>query len=351
MTTPLGAALVAVAAVSAAVAVQHLMIAARLRERGTHLLFALSAAAAAADAVTEMRLLRSATPGEFEQLMGMTAFFICTFLAALAWYVAMRTGAARRWLLVAETVALALTAALDLGLPHGISYVRIEALREVMLPWGEVIHFGLGDPSAWRLVGDVANLGFLLFLLDTTIRLYRRGERRGMRLIAGSLLLLSASVLLIIPVDLGLLSLPPTHPFAFLLIIAVMSWDLSDSVARTATLTREVASNERRWRQLLEDVQLLVVRVDRDGKVVAVNPHFTRVMGFRSDEVAGHVHLEFVAPGQREERRAAFEQAMAGQPTLEVEVEEGRRAQAHRVAQRHPARVRWTDRRHAQHRC
>jgi hypothetical protein len=104
----------------------------------------------------------------------------------------------------------------------------VQSVREAVLPWGEVITRAVGETSPWRLVGDVANIGFLLLLLDTTIRLVRRDHRREAWLIGFSLLVLALSVLAIIPTDLGLLDLPSLHPFAFLLIVAVMAWDLSD---------------------------------------------------------------------------------------------------------------------------
>jgi PAS domain S-box-containing protein len=114
---------------------------------------------------------------------------------------------------------------------------------------------------------------------------------------------------------------PGPHTFAFLLIVAAISWDMTDELIRAARLSREVVAGERRWRQLISDVQLLAAVIDREGRVIELNPHFTRVLGYQIDDAQGRKYWSFVAPERREERRDAFMRAMAGDPTREVEVE------------------------------
>ncbi len=307
-------ALLVIAVVCVTVGLQHLLIATRLEKRQVRLLFAVAAFAAAADALVENRLFHSTTPAEFRSLMPWTATFICAFLAALAWFIALRTGAARRWLLLAETGVLAAAAVLDHALPTGIAYLQIEGLRVVTLPWGEVVRLAFGEPTTWRIVGDAANVGFLIYLLDTTIRLLRRGQRRDAWLIGGSLFVLSLSVLAIIPTDLGMVHFPATHPFAFLLIVAAMSWDLSNTVVREARLAREVVANERRWRQLLDSIQLLVIGIDRDGNIRSMNPFAEEVTGRSADEMVGKHFLEFVPDSERRDVESTVSRGLGGDP-------------------------------------
>ena len=95
---------------------------------------------------------------------------------------------------------LVATAAIDFVLPAGMpAFMRVTHVREVALPWGEVIRLAEGTPVAWRIIGDVANVAFLALLLDTTVRLARRGQPREAILTGGSLLAIGLSVLAIIP--------------------------------------------------------------------------------------------------------------------------------------------------------
>jgi len=316
--TPLSIAYVATAAICVVVGLQHLVTALRVEDRRLQLLFALAAFGVAGDAVFERRNYAAATAEEFLAGMPWTALFIVTTIVALSWYIALRTGAARRWLLWGVSALGVLTVVLDFAV--GIAYRGSVALGTVDLPWGEKVSYVSGATNPLRLVGDLVLLGFLLIILDSTVRMARRGEGRQARLLGVSLVIYALGLLTIIPADIGWFHLPSPHTFAFLLIVAAMSWDLSEDLIRAARMSREVAAGERRWRQLLGDVQLLAARIDRDGQVVDVNPHFTEITGYTSDDAAGRAYWDFVAPEQREERRAAFARAMEGDPTREVEV-------------------------------
>ncbi len=66
---------------------------------------------------------------------------------------------------------------------------------------------------------------------------------------------------------------------------------LLSTMARDITEQKQSQANlleaERRWRSLLENVRLLVVGLDRNGKVEYVNPFLLEVMGYTQTEVLG----------------------------------------------------------------
>jgi PAS domain S-box-containing protein len=313
---------VVVAAACVTVAVQHLMVAARLENRLVYVMFAGTALAAAVDALVQRAFLGVRSPAEAESFYAWTAVSICVFLISLIWFIAVRTGAVRRWLLLTVTALLVVTAAMDFVLPGDRSvFMRVGAIRDVVLPWGEVIRLASGTPVATRIVGDIANVAFLVLLLDTAVRLSRRGRRREAILIGGSLAVVGISVLAIIPTDLGLIDLPSMHPHAFLLIVAGMSLDLSDRVARATVLSREVVRGESRWRQLVDNAPLLMTVVGTDGKVLSVNPQYERVKGLSNDEIVGRHVRDLVPPQHREGVEAAFRNGIAGEIRDEYETE------------------------------
>ena len=318
--TILGTAYVVLASVCLVVGLQHLGAGWRLRDRRVHLLFAGAATAAAVDALVQRRFVLAASPDEFERLFAWSAVSICVFLILLLWFIEARTSAVRRGLLLAETALLFVTAMLDFVLPSGVvATMDVTSVRDAVLPWGETFSRPIGDASPLRLVGDLANIGFLVLLIDTAFRLVRRDRLREARVIGISTLVLSLSVLAIIPMDLGLLDLPSLHPFAFLLIVAMMAWDLVETAARSSELTLEVAAGERRWRQLIESIQLLVVGIDRDGRITLMNPFAERVSGRSSAEMIGRHYLEFVSDDERESVEASVDRGLAGDPESENE--------------------------------
>jgi PAS domain S-box-containing protein len=316
--TLLADAYVATAAVCLAVGLQHLLMALRVEDRKPQLLFALAALAVAADAIFERRMHDASTADAYLHLMPWTALCIATAIVALSWYVELRTNLVRKGLLWGVTGLACLTVILDFTV--GIAYTGDVEFGSTALPWGEVIPHVSGATNPLRVVGDLVMIGFLLVLLDSTLRMARRGESRQTRILGGSLVVYALGLLTIIPSDLGWFHLPPPHTFAFLLIVAAMSWDLSEELIRASRLSREVLANERRWRQLMENVHLLAARVEPSGRITEVNPFFCEVLGYEAAELAGRKYWSIVAPEQQTERREAFRRAMRGDPTPEVEV-------------------------------
>ncbi len=315
--TPLSTAYVATAAICLVVGLQQLVIAFRVPERRIHLLFAAAACAVAGDAANCLRLYWATSASEAMSGLAWGGLFLGAAIVSLVWFVALYTGAVRRWLVLAETAIAVI--AVTFGFIVGIAYTEVTELRSIMLPWGETVTMGIGPTSPWRWLGDLVNLGFFAILIDTIITLVRRGEPRKVRVLGGTLVFFSLALLLIIPTDLGLITLPGPHTFAFLLIVAAMSWDLTDELIRGSQLSREVVAGERRWRQLLDSIQLLVVEIDRDGLITFMNPYAERVSGHPAHEMVGRHYIEFVNEKERDEVESSVERGLDGDPSSDVE--------------------------------
>jgi PAS domain S-box-containing protein len=315
--TPLSIAYIVTAAICVVVGLQHLFMALRVEDRKLQILFAIAAFAVAGDALFERRAFGSATAEDFLAWMPWTALCIATAIVALSWYIAHRTGAARRWMLWAVTALALLTVVLDFSV--GIAYRGPVTLVTSILPWGEKVSFVSGATNPLRIVGDLVLVGFLLILLDSTVRMIRRGEGRQARLLGISLVVYAFGLLTIIPADMGWFHLPSFHTFAFLLIVAAMSWDLSEDLIRASQHSREVLANERRWRQLLDSIQLLVVEIDEEGRITFMNPFAVQVSGHPAAEMVGRSYLEFVKPEEHDEIKSAVDQGLGGNPVSDNE--------------------------------
>jgi PAS domain S-box-containing protein len=85
-------------------------------------------------------------------------------------------------------------------------------------------------------------------------------------------------------------------------------------VERTAALAQQtqiLQEAERRWRTLLEDVQLAVVGLNRSGNVEYVNPFFLTLTGYNEPEVMGKLWFtEFIPPGQIQQNRSIFQEIL-----------------------------------------
>ncbi|HEY9635451.1 MAG TPA: PAS domain S-box protein [Coleofasciculaceae cyanobacterium] len=83
--------------------------------------------------------------------------------------------------------------------------------------------------------------------------------------------------------------------------------DISDRKLTEATLQEA----ERRWRSLLENVQLLVVALDSRGNVEYVNPFFLSLTGYTQAEVLGKNWFEnFLPPSFQQQVNTVFDEVL-----------------------------------------
>ena len=67
--------------------------------------------------------------------------------------------------------------------------------------------------------------------------------------------------------------------FSFVAIVVAMTVELVDRVVRGAFYARELASWEKKWSSLLNEIQLAVMGLDRNGRINYVNPFFCKTTG------------------------------------------------------------------------
>jgi len=286
-----------------------------LQQRGSKapLFFALAALGAGANAFGELASMKAVTVEDWVFWGKVTHVPLFVLLSSLAWFVVAYFGTTRRWLAWAVTVAWALYALGCLLTPYTLIYSDITALRQVALPWGETYSLAVGETGPFKFTADVVSVVLLVFFGEAAWSLWRRGERRRALATGGSLILFLATAGLHAPlVDVGILTSPPLISFAFLAVVLAMAAELTRDVVRTARLSAQVRENERRWRTLAENVQLLVVGLDRERRINYVNPYVGQVTGYDAKEVVGRNIDEVSPPDLRQDHVDAFEDRVAG---------------------------------------
>ncbi|MGC9524145.1 MAG: PAS domain S-box protein [Limnospira sp.] len=85
---------------------------------------------------------------------------------------------------------------------------------------------------------------------------------------------------------------------------------LLSTIARDITDQKQTEANlreaERRWRSLLENVHLLVVSLDCDGRIEYVNPFFLELTGYSAAEIKGQTWSPPFIPPHQEKVQAQF---------------------------------------------
>ena len=125
-----------------------------------------------------------------------------------------------------------------------LNYSAITGLRHVRVIGGETAAVAVGVPSPWTLLGRISSLLFLAFVVDASVRLWKRGgprDRRRAILVGGSLtLFVLLAVFQSSLVLQGIIQMPYLISLPFLIPLLVMGYQLGSDVVRSARLAREL---------------------------------------------------------------------------------------------------------------
>jgi PAS domain S-box-containing protein len=302
-----------IAGMCLAIALLHMVIFIRRPELKTDLYFALMCLCTAASVFSEIWVYQAIDLNTFLPAHKMQVAFQGLQWIFLAWFIAFYTGATRRWLVMTVTGAYALAVIGHIILPHGILYSNITEVYQVTLAWGESITYANGSANKWRFVADAGWILLIYLAVESCVRLGRRGDRRRALFLGASLFVfLGLAYLQGTLIDLGVVGPPAVFNISFLGLVLVMGTALTGEVVQASVLSRQVESNERRWRSLLENVKLLVAGIDSEGRINYVNPYFAEITGYQAEEIIGKPFVELTPQQERNDRLQLYQNAMRG---------------------------------------
>src|SRR5205823_5337793 len=165
-------------AMCATLALIHLTIWFQRRSQVVHLLFVLTALGAGGNALAELGMLKATTVEGYATALRVSFVPLVLLVIAMPWYVRSYFGTGRRSFAVAVTIAWLLVLIIDAFSPFSPIFSEISGLRIVQTPWGETFALAKGIIHPLNLVISVADLIFLVFVVDASAAFWRRGERR-----------------------------------------------------------------------------------------------------------------------------------------------------------------------------
>ncbi len=238
------------AAVCLTLALIHLAIWSQRSSQVAHLFFALTAFGAAGNALAELGMMKATTVGAYAIALRISFVPIALLVVSFAWYVRKYFGTGRLSLTAVVTVLWTLVLIVDGFSPFSPVFSEISGLRIVQTPWGEPFALAKGLISPLNHVIDVADVSFLLFVMDAFLTLWRRGQHRRAVLVGGGIVsAVVAAVLLAHMVDAGVLRIPYLVTFIYIGTIVLVGYPLSGDVLRAAQLMRQLQASEASLRE------------------------------------------------------------------------------------------------------
>jgi PAS domain S-box-containing protein len=234
-------------------AMVHLVVWFKQTGQRAPLLFSVTAISVAAIAACELLLMRAQTAEQFGTVLRwahLPVFFAVVSIVGFVW---LYFRAGRPWL--AYTVCgLRLLALIInfLSVPN-LNYKQITGLRHLTTLGGETISVAEGIPNPWTKLAELSSLLLLIFVVDASVTLWRRGnrtERRRALVVGGSITFcISVAAGNSALLHAGLIDKPYLISFPFLAIVAAMGYELSSDMVRAALLTRQLQASEAALRE------------------------------------------------------------------------------------------------------
>src|SRR5437899_1631780 len=307
------------AAVCLTLAVFYAMVWCKQRDNWVHLLFASSAIAVAAISAFELWMMNASTAEQYQ--LSVRWVHVPTWLLTVSFvaFVQFYLHAGRRWLAWSIYSLRTLVLILNFIFPVSIDFRAITDIYH--FSWaGEMISVPVGVPNPWGLISNFSLLLLLIFSVDATITVWRRGDRRRALLVGGSMIfgaILAWHVPLVIW---GLVEVPFFLGFTYTATVLAMGYELSNDMARGARRTRELKITEKRLTLTADSAGVGLWEWDLDKNEIWVTPTRRAQLGFR---VSGKITFEDLIsrwhPDDREQVRLALKEAVEEGRDYDVE--------------------------------
>jgi PAS domain S-box-containing protein len=260
------------------------------RKDWVNLAFSCTAVAGATLTAFELALLRAQTAEQYNVILRWAQLPVWVLVVSLVVFVRLYLRAGQRWLAWCVCGLRTVALILDFIFIPNLSYRQITSLMKVSWWGGETASVPVGVTSPWILVAQLSSVLLIVFFINATITVWRRGDRERALRVGGALSLFSliavGEALLVVW---GILQVPFLACFTILGLLAVMGYELCSDILRAAKLARELEISEKRLNLAADSANLAMWECDLEKDEIWVSPTRRVQLGF---PVSGRIRFE-----------------------------------------------------------
>jgi two-component system, LuxR family, sensor kinase FixL len=281
--------------------------------RTARLMFSLSAFAMALGCGNDLSMMQADTIDAASAVLRRGDFAVGGIFVSLTAFIWAYLGTGRLWLALACPILYAVSLAADLVPGGGMTYQTITGLRTVETFGGATFHVIEGVPNPWEAFAYLSALALVVFVVDASVRLWRRGGRRRALVIGGSVTFftLAGSVHSAL-LEANIVSTPYLFGWAYLAILMAMSIELNVDVLASARIAAELSESERRMELASAAGNLGMWAWDIVHDTMWATSQARLLLGFSETEMLSQEKFtNALHPDDRELRRHAVQNALA----------------------------------------
>jgi two-component system, LuxR family, sensor kinase FixL len=289
--------------------------------RAARLLFSLSALAVAVFSGLELALMRVDTVADCWPLLHWMNVAVGVLVASLAAFIWVLFGTGNKWLALAGPGLYAVALAVDFLPGSSMTYQKITGLRTVETFGGATFNVVEGVPNPWNTFAYLGVLLLLVFVVDASVRLWRRGGRRRAAVVGGGVtfFLLAAGVHTGL-VETGMVRTPYLISWAYLGILLAMGYELAVDVFAAAKLAGQLLEGERRMELASDAASLGMWTWDLTRDQIWATSRARSLFGFSEAESLNlQRFMSALHPDDRNAVRRAIDSSLHADRDYEVE--------------------------------
>jgi DNA-binding NtrC family response regulator len=236
------------AAISAMLGIIQLSMWLRNRNSLTYPLAMVMAFSASAMTISELALMHSQSIPYYANLLKIENLMVYILLITMIWLAYLYMGTARRSLALLITAIWSVAIVMNFASPYSLVFSDISSLQSLLTYWGESYTVAIGTTNPWKLLADLSSILILVYIFDASVRLWKQGKRERALLTGGSIILFMLTAGIHAPlVDASIVRTPYMVSFAFLAIVASMTYELVRDAMRVKELARQLTRAENRY--------------------------------------------------------------------------------------------------------
>lgn len=308
---------IAMSAASLTLGTLHLFVWTRYRSQPAHLLFFLLAASATAFGAFELAMMQAPSAATYASTLRWAHVPLAMAVLSIIWFVYFHFGAGRLWLAWAASGFRLLGLALNFVTGANINFQDVTSLDRLTL-WADAVVAGpVGSANPWAFVPQLGNLLLIVFVVDASVTLWRRGgadARRRAAVVGGGV----AACVVAVAGFAALITLGWVHaptilmPGVFLIVLA-MGYELGWDLIAAAQLAERLSVSETRFRAVVESVPSAVLLVDRHGLIVLANTQAETLFGYPRAQLLA-MPVDQLVPDRSRSLHAGLRTAYTDQP-------------------------------------
>jgi signal transduction histidine kinase len=304
------------AAVSLTLGVIHLLVWFQDRRAWANLWFAAMAVSVAAFAGVDLAMMRAETAAQFAALHVWVHVPLFVAIACMLGFILFYFHSGRVWLAWTVIGLRVAVLVIDFTIEPTLNYRAITGLLPLQF-LGETVSVPVAVQSPWSRLGEGSVLLLLIFVVDASISLWRRGnpnERRRAFVVGSSIVLfISITVVNAYRVHTGAVHGPYFVSLFFVLIVVAMGYELSRDVIRAARMAEELQENAESMGLATAAAQLALWRWDIPRDLLWVSPHGRHLYGIENKDVFSFRRfLDTLHPDDRDATQRAVTQSIEG---------------------------------------